>query len=77
MTESGLSGKPGLRVLAVVEKHLGPGVGRVTMDSSVLGEIFRSWPADRGGVRILVSGRMLVGYIIHKHCLGFECNANF
>ena len=64
MTESGLSGEPGLRVLAVVEQQLRPGPGRVTtllqvaMDSSVLGDLIRPWPAvlQVVSVGILVSG---------------------
>ena len=74
MTESGLSGEPGLRVLAVVEQQLRPGPGRVTtrlrvaMDSPVLGDLIRPWPAAMVRVRILVSG---------SDRLHFDCNENF
>ena len=64
LTESGLSGEPGLRVLAVVEQQLRPGPGHVTtllqvaMDSPVLGDLIRPWPAvlQVVSVRILVRG---------------------
>ena len=75
MTESGLSGEPGLRVLAVVEQQLRPGPGHLTtllqvaMDSSVLGDLIRPWPAvlQVVSVRILVSGLDVECWISHAH----------
>ena len=64
MTESGLSGEPGLRVLAVVEQQLGPGPDsamillQITRGSSVLGDLIKQLAVvlQVVSVRILVSG---------------------
>ena len=75
MTESGLSGEPGLRVLAVVEQQLGPGPDsamillQITRGSSVLGDLIKQLAVvlQVVSVRILVSGLDVECWISHAH----------